>query len=159
MIADAMGESLRLPDITAARRELDVLGAWQGDRVDAPSEPARPLPRPSAGEAVLGGWRTLLDNGALQEGDTALAGTRHPAVARLSPATAAEVGIADGAPLSVTGPAGSLTLPLLITPELPDRVVWIPLNSTPGGSFRTLGATPGRVVGLAQAPAVTEANR
>ena len=159
MIADAMGDSLRLPDITAARRELDGLGAWHGDRVDAPAELARPLPRPSAGEAVLGGWRLLLDNGTLQEGDTALAGTRHPAVARLSPATAAEVGIADGAPLSVTGPAGSLTLPLLITPELPDRVVWIPLNSTPGGSFRTLGATPGRVVGLAQAPAVTEANR
>ncbi|MFC1400403.1 MULTISPECIES: NADH-quinone oxidoreductase subunit G [Streptacidiphilus] len=159
MIADAMGDSLRLPDITAARRELDGLGAWHGDRVDAPTEQARPLPRPSAGEAVLGGWRLLLDNGVLQEGDTALAGTRHPAVARLSPATAAEVGIADGAPLSVTGPAGSLTLPLLITPELPDRVVWIPLNSTPGGSFRTLGATPGRVVGLAQAPAVTEANR
>ncbi|WP_042396288.1 NADH-quinone oxidoreductase subunit G [Streptacidiphilus carbonis] len=165
MIADAMGASaLGLPDITAARCELDGLGPWHGDRVDAPAEPARPLPRPSAGEAVLGGWRMLLDNGVLQQGDPALAGTRHPAVARLSPATAAEVGIADGAPLSVTGPAGSLTLPLLITPELPDRVVWIPLNSTPGGSYRTLGATPGRVVGLAQASAAgsavsTEANR
>jgi NADH-quinone oxidoreductase subunit G len=124
--------------------------------VEAPSEPGRPLPRPAAGEAILGGWRQLLDNGSLQEGDTALAGTRHPAVARLSPATAAEVGVAEGAPLSVSGPAGSVTLPLVITPELPDRVVWIPLNSTPGGAARALGVLPGRVVGLAQAATAAE---
>ncbi|QMU67550.1 NADH-quinone oxidoreductase subunit G [Streptacidiphilus sp. P02-A3a] len=151
MLADAMGRALGLPDVTAARRELDALGAWSGEHPDAPAEHARPLPRPGAGEAVLGGWRQLLDNGSLQQGDPALAGTRHPAVARLSPATAAEVGVADGAPLSVSGPAGSLTLPLAITPDLPDRVVWIPLNSTPGGAARALGVLPGRVVGLAQA--------
>ncbi|MEY9962170.1 NADH-quinone oxidoreductase subunit G [Streptacidiphilus sp. MAP12-16] len=149
MLADAMGSALGLPDVTTARRELDALGAWRGERVEAPAELARPLPRPAAGEAVLGGWRQLLDNGSLQQGDTALAGTRHPAVARLSPATAAEVGVAEGATLSVSGPGGSVTLPLAITPELPDRVVWIPLNSTPGGAHRALGAVPGRVVGLA----------
>jgi NADH-quinone oxidoreductase subunit G len=153
MLADALGVPLGLPDTTTARRELDALGAWTGERAGAPSEPARPLPRPTAGEAVLGGWRQLLDNGTLQDGDPALAGTRHPAVARLSPATAAEIGVAEGAPLSVTGPAGSLTLPLEITPDLPDRVVWIPLNSTPGGAHAALGATPGRVVGLATAAA------
>jgi NADH-quinone oxidoreductase subunit G len=151
MLADALDRHLGLPDLTAARRELDALGSWRGERPDAPTESARPLPRPGAGEAVLGGWRQLLDNGTLQQGDQALAGTRHPAVARLSPATAAEVGVADGAPLSVSGPAGSLTLPLEITPDLPDRVVWIPLNSTPGGATRALGLLPGRVVGLAQA--------
>ena len=155
MLADALGVRLGLPDTTAARRELDALGAWRGDRPEAPSESARQLPRPTAGEAVLGGWRQLLDNGTLQDGDPALAGTRHPAVARLSPATAAEVGIADGAPLTVSGPVGTVTLPLQITPDLPDRVVWIPLNSTPGGAFGALGAVPGRVVGLAQAPATT----
>ncbi|MFC1419973.1 NADH-quinone oxidoreductase subunit G [Streptacidiphilus cavernicola] len=153
MLADALGVPLGLPDTTAARRELDALGGWTGERAEAPSEPARPLPRPTAGEAVLGGWRQLLDHGSLQDGDTALAGTRHPAVARLSPATAAEVGIAEGAPLTVSGPAGTVTLPLVLTPDLPDRVVWIPLNSTPGGAFRALGAVPGRVVGLSQAAA------
>ncbi|MFC1409285.1 NADH-quinone oxidoreductase subunit G [Streptacidiphilus sp. N1-12] len=158
MLADALGAPLGLPDGTAARRELDALGAWHGERAEAPAELARPLPRPAVGEAVLGGWRQLLDNGTLQDGDTALAGTRHPAVARLSPATAAEVGIAEGAPLSVSGPAGTVTLPLVITPDLPDRVVWIPLNSTPGGAFRALGAVPGRVVGLSQALTATEVN-
>ncbi|RAG84413.1 NADH-quinone oxidoreductase subunit G [Streptacidiphilus pinicola] len=149
MLADAMDRHLGLPDVVAARRELDAFGPWRGDRTDAPIELARPLPRPSAGEAVLAGWRQLLDNGVLQQGDTALAGTRHPAVARLSPATAAEVGVADGAPLTVTGPAGVVTLPLAITPELPDRVVWLPLNSTPDGAARGLGAVPGRIVALA----------
>jgi len=161
MLADALDRHLGLPDLTAARRELDALGAWSGAGhapLDPPAEQARPLPRPGAGEAVLGGWRMLLDNGSLQEGDPALAGTRHPAVARLSPATAAEVGVADGAPLSLSGPAGSVTLPLAITPDLPDRVVWIPLNSTPGGATRALGVLPGRVVGLAQAPTTLEVN-
>ncbi|MHA6760740.1 NADH-quinone oxidoreductase subunit G [Streptacidiphilus sp. PAMC 29251] len=160
MLADALGVRLGLPDTTAARRELDALSGWSGEHAEAPAEPARPLPRPSVGEAVLGGWRQLLDNGTLQDGDTALAGTRHPAVARLSPATAAEVGIAEGAPLTVSGPTGTVTLPLVLTPDLPDRVVWIPLNSTPGGAFRALGAVPGRVVGLAQASAAiaTEVN-
>ncbi|MFC5905658.1 NADH-quinone oxidoreductase subunit G [Streptacidiphilus monticola] len=148
MLADAMDRHLGLPDVVSARRELDALGAWQGDRAEAPSAVALPLPRPGAGEAVLGGWRQLLDQGVLQRGDEALAGTRHPAVARLSPATAAEVGVAEGRPLTVTGPRGSVTLPLAITPELPDRVVWLPLNSTPGGAHRALGATAGRVVGL-----------
>ncbi|MEZ0069137.1 NADH-quinone oxidoreductase subunit G [Streptacidiphilus sp. MAP12-20] len=159
MLADALDRHLGLPDVTAARRELDALGPWRGERMDAPIELARPLPRPSAGEAVLAGWRQLLDNGVLQQGDTALAGTRHPAVARLSPATAAEVGVADGAPLTLTGPAGSVTLPLAITPELPDRVVWIPLNSgdsnsnsNSGSAARALGATPGRIVALGLAP-------
>ncbi len=161
MLADALDRHLGLPDLTAARRELDALGAWSGAGhapLDPPAEQARPLPRPGAGEAVLGGWRMLLDDGSLQEGDPALAGTRHPAVARLSPATAAEVGVADGAPLSVSGPAGTVTLPLAITPDLPDRVVWMPLNSTPGGATRALGVLPGRVVGLAQAPTTLEVN-
>uniref|UniRef100_UPI0005AB7E4E molybdopterin-dependent oxidoreductase n=1 Tax=Streptacidiphilus neutrinimicus TaxID=105420 RepID=UPI0005AB7E4E len=149
MLADAMDKHLGLPDVIAARRELDAFGPWRGERADAPIELAHQLPRPSAGEAVLAGWRQLLDNGVLQQGDEALAGTRHPAVARLSPATAAEIGVADGAPLTVTGPAGVVALPLAITPELPDRVVWLPLNSSPGGVARTLGAVPGRIVALA----------
>ncbi|SCF73641.1 NADH-quinone oxidoreductase subunit H, partial [Streptomyces sp. Ncost-T6T-2b] len=66
--------------------------------------------RPGDGEAVLAGHRMLLDLGRLQEGDTALAGTRHAAVARLSAVTAAETGVKDGDLLAVTGPAGTVEL-------------------------------------------------
>ncbi|GAA1881434.1 NADH-quinone oxidoreductase subunit G [Streptantibioticus ferralitis] len=153
MIADAMsgaadtGEPgrLDLPDVQAARRELRRLAPWDGPHPSDPLESSRPLPRPGAGEAVLAGHRLLLDLGRLQEGDDALAGTRHAAVARLSAATAAEFGLADGAALTVTSPAGSVTLPLEIT-AMPDRVVWLPLNSKGSGVPDGLGVLPGRLV-------------
>ncbi|QSY47018.1 MULTISPECIES: NADH-quinone oxidoreductase subunit G [Streptomyces] len=145
MLADAMGTDLRLPDVHAVRAELAGLGAWSGERAAGPDEPGRPLPRPEKGEAVLAGHRLLLDRGRLQDGDEALAGTRHEALARLSPATAAEAGVRDGEVLAVTGPAGTVRLPLRVTP-MPDRVVWLPLNSVGGGVASDAGARPGELV-------------
>ncbi|MFJ8589128.1 NADH-quinone oxidoreductase subunit G [Streptomyces sp. NPDC093595] len=150
MLADTLDVPFALPDAKAVRRELDRLGAWDGARAEAPAESARPLPRAGAGEAVLAGHRMLLDLGLLQQGDEALAATRHASVVRLSPATAAETGVKDGDLLAVTGPSGSVALPLRVTP-MPDRVVWLPLNSTPGGVPSTTGATPGRLVRIAPA--------
>ncbi|MFF8830716.1 NADH-quinone oxidoreductase subunit G [Streptomyces sp. NPDC015131] len=148
MLADAADVHFALPDVRAVRAELDRLGAWDGAPAGDPVETAVPLPRAGEGEAVLAGHRMLLDLGVLQEGDEALAGTRHAAVARLSAATAAETGVKDGDPLTVTGPAGSAELPLRVT-DMPDRVVWLPLNSTPGGVPSALGAVPGQLVRLA----------
>ncbi|MFJ1703470.1 NADH-quinone oxidoreductase subunit G [Kitasatospora sp. NPDC088346] len=149
MLADALGRPLGLPDVRAARLELDRFAPWQGDRPTAPAVHPAPLPRPAAGQAVLAGHRLLLDNGSLQEGDPHLAGTRHPALARLSPVTAKEIG-AERA-VRITGPAGSLVLPLELADELPDRTVWLPLNSTPGGAHRALGTTVGHLVTIAPA--------
>ncbi|MEE1940445.1 NADH-quinone oxidoreductase subunit G [Streptomyces sp. TRM 70361] len=154
MLADALDVHLGLPDVRTVRAELERLGVWDGPRATAPDEAvretARQIPRPAAGEAVLAGHRLLLDRGRLQDGDEALAGTRHAAVARLSAATAAEVEVADGEPLTVTGPAGTVTLPLAVTP-MPDRVVWLPLNSAHQGVYRDLGTVPGRLVRLSAA--------
>ncbi|MEU6881908.1 NADH-quinone oxidoreductase subunit G [Streptomyces sp. NPDC046712] len=152
MLADALDAHLALPDLRSVRRELDRLGGWDGERASEPVEPAQPAPRPGEGEAVLAGHRLLLDLGRLQEGDTALAGTRHAAVARLSAATAAETGVKDGDLLAVTGPAGSTRLPLQVT-EMPDRVVWLPLNSTAGGVLSDTGAHPGDLVRIGPAGA------
>ncbi|MCI0385967.1 hypothetical protein, partial [Streptomyces sp. CNQ085] len=55
-----------------------------------------------------------------------------------------------------TGPAGPVTLPLEIT-EMPDRVVWLPLNSTGSGVLDGLGTVPGRLVKLSAAPAAPAA--
>ncbi|TLQ44366.1 NADH-quinone oxidoreductase subunit G [Streptomyces marianii] len=145
MLADALDVHLALPDLRSVRREMDRLGGWTGPRADQPAESARPLPRPGEGEAVLAGHRLLLDQGLLQEGDEALAGTRHAAVARLSAATAAETGVEDGDLLAVSGPSGSVQLPLQVT-EMPDQVVWLPLNSAGGGVLSDTGVTPGRLV-------------
>ncbi|MEW9519591.1 NADH-quinone oxidoreductase subunit G [Streptomyces tubercidicus] len=155
MLADALDVHLALPDIRAVRRELDRLGGWDGPYAGEPVETGRALPRPDSGEAVLAGHRLLLDQGRLQEGDKALAGTRHAAVARLSEITAQETGVKDGDLLAVTGPTGSVRLPLQVTP-MPDRVVWLPLNSTGGGIAADTGARPGDLVTISAAPGTPE---
>ncbi|GLX53340.1 NADH-quinone oxidoreductase subunit G [Streptomyces hygroscopicus subsp. hygroscopicus] len=155
MLADAMDVHLGLPDLRTIRAEIDRLGPWDGPYAAEPREAPGAVPRPAVGEAVLAGHRLLLDQGVLQEGDEALAGTRHAARARLSAATAAEAGVEDGAPLAVTGPAGTVELPLQIT-EMPDRVVWLPLNSVGGGVASDTGAQPGDLVRIGPAsPAET----
>ncbi|MFI1681194.1 NADH-quinone oxidoreductase subunit G [Streptomyces sp. NPDC020607] len=150
MLADAGDIHLGLPDLLTLRRELDRLGGWDGSHATAPLETGAQPPRPAAGEAVLSGHRLLLDQGRLQDGDEALAGTRHAAHARVSAATAAEAGVKDGDLLSVAGPAGATELPLQIT-EMPDRVVWLPLNSTGGGVTSDTGARPGDLVRIGPA--------
>ncbi|MER6305130.1 NADH-quinone oxidoreductase subunit G [Streptomyces sp. NPDC001657] len=155
MLADALDVHLALPDVASVRREVTRLGSWDGPYAGDPLETGRPLPRPGTGEAVLAGHRLLLDQGVLQEGDEALAGTRHAAVARMSETTAAETGVKDGDLLAVSGPAGSVRLPLAVTP-MPDRVVWLPLNSTGGGVAADTGARPGELVRISAAPGTPE---
>ncbi|MFD7556011.1 NADH-quinone oxidoreductase subunit G [Streptomyces sp. NPDC059835] len=150
MLADAADRPLALPDVHAVRRELERLGPWEGPLATEQSTDPLPMPRPGVGEAVLAGHRLLLDQGRLQEGDDALAGTRHEASARLSAATAAETGVKNGDVLAVTGPAGSVELPLRVT-EMPDRVVWLPLNSTGSGVLADTGAAPGALVRIGPA--------
>ncbi|WP_411101432.1 NADH-quinone oxidoreductase subunit G [Streptomyces sp. cmx-4-9] len=150
MLADAADRPIALPDVHAVRRELERLGPWEGVLAAEQSTDPVALPRPGAGEAVLAGHRLLLDLGRLQEGDEALAGTRHEAAARLSAATAAETGVKDGDVLAVTGPAGTVELPLRIT-GMPDRVVWLPLNSTGSGVLADTGARPGTLVRIGPA--------
>ncbi|MDG5806720.1 NADH-quinone oxidoreductase subunit G [Streptomyces ossamyceticus] len=157
MLADAMDVHLGLPDLRTTRAELDRLGAWDGSRATEPVEIAAGLPRPAAGEAVLAGHRLLLDQGRLQDGDEALAGTRHAAHARVSAATAAEAGVKNGDLLAVTGPEGVVALPLQIT-DMPDRVVWLPLNSAGSGVASDTGALPGALVRIGPATLAAEAS-
>ncbi|GAA2282737.1 NADH-quinone oxidoreductase subunit G [Actinomadura luteofluorescens] len=152
-LADEMDVHLGLPGPEAARREMAGLGAYRGERPDAPSVAQGLAPHPERGEALLATWRLLLDRGRLQDGEPFLAGTAKPAAARLSPATAAEIG-ATGA-VTVSGPRGAVTLPLEITPDLPDRVVWLPTNSAGCALHRDVGAAAGGVVKIAGAVPAT----
>ena len=106
---------------------------------------ARP-PGPATGEAVLATWHLLLDAGRLQDGEPFLAATAHRPVTRLGPAAADALGLGDGDELTVSTDAGSITLPLVVTPGMADGVVWVPTNS-PGSAVRaTLRADAGAVV-------------
>jgi NADH-quinone oxidoreductase subunit G len=102
-------------------------------------------PQPGQGEAVLTGWRMMLDNGRLQDGEPHLAGTARKPVARLSPGTATEIGATEGDTVTVSTSRGSISLPLNIT-DMPDRVVWLPLNSPGSAVQRDLGVSVGNIV-------------
>lgn len=142
-LADEIGVDL---GVTTAAGERARLGLWAGDR--APSPRHDPAPHhPDSGQAVLAGWRMLLDDGRLQDGEPHLAGTARTPVARLSEATAAEVGVAGGEPLTVSTDRGAVTLPLELA-DMDDRVVWLPLNSPGCHVHRALGVTTGAVVSI-----------
>ena len=111
-----------------------------------PSPPAQP----GAGQAVLAGWRMLLDAGRLQDGEPHLAGTARQPVARLSAATAGEIGAAEGDLVSVGTERGVITLPLAIT-DMADGTVWLPLNSPGSAVHQQLGVTAGAVVSIGRA--------
>ncbi|MEO3756777.1 NADH-quinone oxidoreductase subunit G [Mycobacterium sp. B14F4] len=149
-LADEFGIDLNTASATAAGEEMARLGLWGGRRPGAPTVAAAPPNRPGGGQAVLAGWRLLLDAGRLQDGEPHLAGTAHATVARMSAATAAEIGAADGDPVTVGTDRGQLTLPLAIT-AMPDATVWVPLNSVGSQVHRTLGVTTGAVVSIGRA--------
>ncbi|QBI56034.1 NADH-quinone oxidoreductase subunit G [Streptomonospora litoralis] len=146
-VADAMDVHLGLPDDAAAVRELDELGAWAGERVPDPLTRPAQRPEPGKGEAVLSTWRQLLGRGRMEDGEPYLAGTARPALARVSAATAAEIGLSDGARLRVAGPGGAVSVPAVVT-AMPDRVVWLPENAQDCDVHRDLGAAVGAVVSL-----------
>ncbi|WP_024442461.1 NADH-quinone oxidoreductase subunit G [Mycobacterium sp. UM_WGJ] len=145
VLAEEMGVALGLGTLEAAREELAGLGAWSGERVAGPDVAAGSPPQPGTGEAVLAGWRMLLDEGRMQAGEPNLAGTARKPVARLSATTAADIGVADDEPVTVSTAHGSITLPLVIT-EMPDNVLWLPMNSHGCAVHRDLGVTPGATV-------------
>ncbi|MGW0157718.1 NADH-quinone oxidoreductase subunit G [Mycobacterium sp. NPDC003323] len=144
-LADEVGVDLGLSDAAAVRADLNRLGSWAGTRPAAPQVTAGQALAAGSGEAVLTGWRMLLDGGRMQVGEPHLAGTARPAAARLSATTAAEIGCADGDPMRISSDRGALTLPVHIT-DMPDRVLWLPLNTAGAPVYRSLGVPLGSVV-------------
>lgn len=149
LLAGEMGHWLGLPNLAVTRAEMQSLGAWTGRRADTPTAQPRGLATLRDGEAVLATWHQLLDAGVMQDGEPFLAGTAKPSRARLSAATAAEVGVADGDPLTVSTARGSITLPVAVT-TMVDHVVWLPTNSPRSRVRAGLGAVAGDVVTLSK---------
>jgi len=145
-IADRMDVHLGLPDAEAARAELAALGSWRGERPQPPevtgasADPGVLVTHEAHGTGVLGvklaSWHQLLDSGRMQDGEPALAGTARPVVARMSAATAAEAGAADGDKVTVATDRGSVTVPVEVVP-MADHVVWLPAAGLPGDVAET----------------------
>jgi len=149
-LSDELGVDLNMMSALVAGDEMARLGLWAGTRPASPQEkPSRPTP-PGKGQAMLAGWRMLLDAGRLQDGEPHLAGTAHSPVARMSATTAAGIGAAEADLVTVSTDRGAITLPLTIT-DMVDGTVWLPLNSPGSAVHQQLGATPGAVVTIGRA--------
>jgi NADH-quinone oxidoreductase subunit G len=149
MLADELDVRLGMRDLQQVRRQIAELATWDGDAAPAPDVPAAEPPDVAPGQAVLASWHLLLDGGRLQDGEPWLAGTARRPVARVSQATADEVGVADGELLTVATEAGSVTLPVVVT-DLPQRVVWLPTNQVGVPVRSVLRADAGAVVQLSR---------
>jgi NADH-quinone oxidoreductase subunit G len=149
-LAADLGVDLKTPDPKTIDAAIGELGYWKGARPAAPTHAAATAPKLGSDEAVLATWHHLLDEGRLQDHEPYLAGTRKDPVARLSSARAASLGVAAGAPITVSTNRGAITLPLAIT-DLPDQVVWLPTCSPGSHVHSALGATSGAIVRIAAA--------
>ncbi len=138
MIAEAMGSSVP-GDVASLRREMGALGPWTGERAAVPTAAAAPV---SMGVRLVT-WRQLLDSGLMQEGEPHLAATARPTVALLSATTAAQF----GETVTVSGPSGSVTVPVAVG-DILDDTVWLPLNSPGCHVYAELGVHEGDQVAL-----------
>ncbi|MBY4129037.1 NADH-quinone oxidoreductase subunit G [Rhodococcus fascians] len=150
-IAAQMGVELSVPDAPASRDELTRLGVWTGSRISAPRvSPRAQTPSLAPGEAILATWRMLIDSGRMQDGEANLARTGRAPTIRLSAATAATLDVQTGYRVAVETDQGSIILPLTVT-DLPDDVVWVPMNSPGSSVYRSLGVESGAVVRIRRA--------
>ena len=147
LVARAMDRPLGSIEVGALRAELAGLGRWQGPRPAAEPTEVPDTVQAAEGRVLLATWRHLLDEGLLQRGEPALAGTARPALARISPATAESFGLSDGEPVSVSSDHGVITLPVAVT-EMVDGVVWLPGNSVGSSVNATLRVGSGAEVAL-----------
>lgn len=146
LLADEIGVDLGIPTSVAAAEEHARLGLWAGDRPAPPRAEEHRAPA-AHGEAILAGWRMLLDAGCLQDGEPHLAGTARTPTVRLSERTAADIGARGGDVVTVSTDRGAVTLPLTVT-DMADGVVWLPLNSPGSQVHQTLGVTTGARVSI-----------
>jgi NADH-quinone oxidoreductase subunit G len=150
VLAQHLGVDLQAATPTEAHLSIATTQrtAWDGARPRvqdiAPAEP----PVVGPGQAVLATWRLLLDAGRGQDGEKFLAGTAKQAVARMSTATAAAFGAADGDRVAVSTSRGTVEVPVAVTDPMVDGVVWLPLNSVGSRVHDTLGATAGDLVSV-----------
>jgi NADH-quinone oxidoreductase subunit G len=141
---------------SAAAGELARLGVWSGGGRPLTVDHGEPGAEPGVSSASraenaminsgvgyrLASWRLNLDGGRAMDGEPYLAGTARPDVVRIAPAVADALGIGDGHPVAVRGPASSITLPVAVTPMVPD-VVWLPAMIDGMPTAGRLGAAVG----------------
>ncbi len=180
-LADAMGSDLGMRTVVEAHAAWAEIEPWQGARpelADPDSGSGTGAANGSgrfpatvaggAGSLRLDSWVQLLDSSAGLDGATDLQASARPAVVRVSTGTAQWLGVAEGQSVKVTGPAGSVELPVRVDPTMIDGAVWMPLHGPDQGTGtgsrqspplrQRLGVLPGSSVHLAAVDGTDQAN-
>jgi NADH-quinone oxidoreductase subunit G len=142
-IAEDLGSPLGFRTPQQARREMEEIGPWDGDRAELGVAPKRVERKVLKTKLVLASWKQMLDNGVLQDGDDNLRATARTAVARVSQETAEML---KGGTVTLTGDRGTVTLPIEVA-DLPAGTIWVPANSFGNGVLADL-ASPGSSVSV-----------
>jgi NADH-quinone oxidoreductase subunit G len=145
-IAEESGRSIGLRTPEQVGAEMAQVGPWEGSRPSAPTVAPETPARSATGSLVLASWKQLLDDGRMQDGDEHLRATARPPVVVVAAGTLAGLGVAEGDEVLLTGPLGSIRLPVAVG-EVADGVVWAPATA-PGAAVRELVGPAGSAVTL-----------
>jgi NADH-quinone oxidoreductase subunit G len=142
-IAEEMGRPLGWRTPEQVWDEMGQIGGWDGDRAAAPTAPAT---RPATEDAglVLASWKQQLDDGRMQDGDEEMRRTARKPVLLVGAATLERLGARAGDVVTLSGPLGSVDLPVGVA-DLAEGTVWAPA-SAPGLSVRHLVGPAGSPV-------------
>jgi len=150
MLADELGAFLETRTREQIHAQLEQLGPWQGARglagtttASTTTEAPDPERTDERGAFVLSTWPSLLDLGRLQDGEPFLAGTAPRPVLRVNAVGALRIGAEQGELVTVSTARGSVTVPLAVTDDMVDGVVWLPTNSAGCAVRATLGVEAG----------------
>ena len=142
-IAEELGAPLGWRTPEQVWDEMVQVGPWDGERAsisgfDQPvvEERATSDSKPLSGELVLASWKQLIDDGRMQDGDEAMRATARKPVVLVGSDILAELGATVGDVVTLSGPLGSVDLPIGVA-DLAEGTVWAPA-SAPGASVRHL---------------------
>jgi len=158
MVAAELGYFLETRNISQINAQFEALGPWSGAHAvgTAAQSPAGAVIGDGLGDFTLATWPALLDAGRMQDGEPFLAGTAPRAAAKVSTASAARLGVDCGDAVSVTGPRGTVTLPVAVIAGMVDDVVWLPTNSRDCNVRSGLGSASGQRVSVTAAGRVPD---
>jgi NADH-quinone oxidoreductase subunit G len=155
-IAEELGRSLGFRTPEQVWDEMTQVGPWDGDRPTSMATADGDLGGRAASGAsgqsrpsdtlVLASWKQLIDDGRMQDGDEEMRRTARKPVVLVGPDTLAALGATAGDRVTLSGPLGSIDLPVGVA-DLADGTVWAPA-SAPGAPVRHLVGPPGSAVSI-----------
>ncbi|TRZ86569.1 MAG: NADH-quinone oxidoreductase subunit G [Streptomycetaceae bacterium] len=147
MISQEMGQSINLPTVSSAAKEIKSLGTWDGAGVTFVPVAQSKSVKLGKTDALLTSWRRLLDAGSLQDGEENLAGTSRRTIIVISPKRAKSIDVVSGDLVRVSNEHGAIVLPVEVEAgAIHDDAVWMPRNSRGSHILATLAVANGAVV-------------